>query len=99
MKKLGPWRVVAPAQRPYLLTLDLKPLARGTGATTMFDLFKLITDSIREQTEEYSKAQDRVGARQISALFDPFGMTTTSPVRVAIRSDEGPRGRTAKRTS
>lgn len=65
----------------------------------MFDLFKLIADTVREQTEEYAKAQDRVGSRQMAALFDPFGITAPRRIFVAIRQDDGLRSRAAKRTS
>lgn len=44
----------------------------------MFDIFKFITDKVREQTTEYAEAQDRVGSRQISAFLDPFGLMTAA---------------------
>ncbi|KRE12393.1 hypothetical protein ASE66_17745 [Bosea sp. Root483D1] len=42
----------------------------------MFNLFDAFADRVREQADDYAKAQARIGARTLAHVFDPLGMAS-----------------------
>ncbi|GAU86679.1 hypothetical protein [Bosea sp. BIWAKO-01] len=63
----------------------------------MFDIFKFITEKVREQATEYAEAQAQVGSRQIAAYLDPFGLVAAvaspslAPVTIRATKSSTPR--------
>ncbi|HEV7327914.1 MAG TPA: hypothetical protein VGN91_22855 [Bosea sp. (in: a-proteobacteria)] len=42
----------------------------------MFRLFEIFADKVREQADDYAKAQARIGTRTLSDVMDPLGMAS-----------------------
>ncbi len=70
----------------------------------MFNLFQAIADRVREQADEYAKAQARIGTRTLAAFADPYGMVSAlSPRQVTTAPAAGtelrpPRPRSERRS-
>lgn len=42
----------------------------------MFRLFEVFADAVREQADDYARAQARIGSRTLRHAMDPFGMAS-----------------------
>jgi hypothetical protein len=70
----------------------------------MFRLFEIFADTVREQADDYAKAQARIGTRTLNLVMDPFGIASAvagaAPVPAPIAGTElqPPRPKSERRT-